>query len=202
MVEVELLFVFKPSFFYVCTVYVCIYLFGVIVPTCQITCFQKVEPAVKQKKRRRSLVCFLCALWTHVWTEVRTRSCMYSSLYLFLCYLMLQELLLGRKHLSKKKKKEKYKTCFLSLFPLAVYMWRLPQWSPSPLCITPSWLAFCKCFSKTGSQEYTIIMIILIMMMMMMMMAIIINFLLERQLFSWVYFLCEIFHGTSRSEPV
>ena len=152
-----------------------------------------------KKKRRRSLVWFLCALWTHVWTEVRTRSCMYSSLHLFLCFLCCRSFCWGANILVKK-----YKTCFLSLFLLAVFMWRLPQWSPSPLCKTPSWLAFCKCFSKTGSQEYTIIMIILIMMMMlMMMMAIIINFLLERQLFSWVYFLCEIiFHDTSRSEPV
>lgn len=59
---------FKPSFFSVCTVYVCIYLFGVIVPTCQITCFQKVEPAVKQKKEKEAL-CGFCVRCEHMYGQ-------------------------------------------------------------------------------------------------------------------------------------
>lgn len=104
-------------------------------------------------------------LWTHEWKEVPIQSCMYSRV-LHLCFLsfirLLFDLITWTQHLSQN--------VFCLLFS-ATSMCRVSPVNPiAYLYNSIVTIAFCKCFSKTGSQEYTIIVIIMMMMMMIMMM--------------------------------
>lgn len=82
-------------------------------------------------------------------------------------WLLLLELLFGLFFSAQHPRKNVF---FMSVFAT----WEESHsFNPLPLC-KAQLLAFCKCFSETGSQEYAIIL-------MNMMTAIIINFLLEWQ---------------------